>query len=655
MSFYQIPKGNSRCAIYTRYSTDQQNPTSKTDQIRNCREAAEQYGWTVLDDYIRSDEGTSGQSLYGRDGLLELLELAKSKNCPFDGILIDDTSRFGRNLSETLPLTDKFRYYKVFLHFVNRGLDSRDPKFRSLYIKSGEEDENLCRSIAEKVHRSHRGRVLAGRVPSGAVYGYRNKPIEDPELGKRYGRYRVVGVEREIDLEQAAVIVRIFEMYVSGLGYRAIAGVLNEEGVPSPLQGSGKRPRRWCARTVCKILNQEKYIGIHIWNRTHVVRNPDTGRKEQHARPEHEWERIEISDWRIISPELWEAKEDANKRRKNKYQSMGGLNTTAGSRKYIFSSRLFCGVCGDRMSIVGGKDDRASYGCFSRRFRGKSTCSNHHMIRRRKLESELIGALAANLSSPEMRAAITDEFLRQLRAAIEEQTRKAKQIAGQEEVLKEKVARLRKQEENVTNAVAEHGGSAALYAKLDALKSEIAGVEALLATAETEPDVMPSPEVMQEFLDRKFAQLAKVIAGDPVLARQEIHKRVTRLTMTPVESPTPGYQVSGDLALFAPADVELGTCWSKSAKLYNIALPIRHFILGIRPQGGVVSPNVGERDSPTSESCEDSEVLAPEYGWSAPGTAVHAADGSLTPVHCNLADLVFGGASGSGPSLPSNI
>jgi DNA invertase Pin-like site-specific DNA recombinase len=613
MSFFQIPKGNFRCAIYTRYSTDQQNPTSTIDQTRNCKEAAEQCGWTVLDEYVISDEGTSGQSLYGRDGLLKLLELAKSKNCPFDGILIDDTSRFGRNLSETLPLTDKFKYYKVFLHFVNRGLDSRDPKFRSLYIKSGEEDENLCRSISEKVHRSHRGRVLAGRVPSGVVYGYRNNPIEDPELGRRYGRYRVVGVERVIDLEQAAVVVRIFRMYVSGLGYGAIAGVLNEEGVPSPLKGSGKHPRRWCARTISKILNQEKYITVHIWNRTQVVRNPDTGRKEQHPRPEHEWERIEMPDWRIISPELWAAKEDTKKRRKDKYQSIGGLNTTAASRKYIFSGRLFCGVCGDKMTIVGGKDDRASYGCFSRRFRGKCTCSNHHMIRRHKLESELIGALAANLSSPEMRATITQEFQCQLRAAIEEQAHKAQQIAGQEQDLQEKVARLRKQEENVTNAVAEHGGSAALYAKLDSLKSEIAGVEALLATAGTEPEVMPAPEVMQEFLDRQFMRLAEVIAGDPVLARQEIHKRVTRLTMTPVESPTPGYQVAGDLALFAPGDVELGTYGSTSAKLYNIALPIWHFILGIRAQAGPIPGRDNEEgDRPSSEPRHghDSEVLS---------------------------------------------
>lgn len=607
-AFFELPKQNFRCAIYARYSTDQQNATSIVDQVRNCKEAAERYGWTVLDEYVMSDEGASGQSLYGRDGLLKLLELAKSPNCQFQGILIDDSSRFGRNLSETLPLTDKFKYHKVFLHFVNRRLDSRDPNFRSLYIKCGEEDENLCRSIAEKVHRSHRGRVLDSCVPSGVVYGYRNVPVEDPEKRWRYGRPRVVKVKREIDLEQAAVVERIFKMYVAGLGYRSIADELNKEGVPSPLKGSGKRPRRWCARTICKMLNQEKYIGIHIWNRTQVVRNPDTGRKEQQPRPENEWERIEIPEWRIISDELWAAKQTANARHREKTNQRGGLNRTGASRKYIFSGVLFCGVCGDKMTIVGGKGDSALYGCFSRRFRGKSMCSNWRMITRKRLESELIGALARNLSSPELRATVEEEFQRQLRVAIDDQSRRAKQIAGQEDDLKGKLAHLRKHEENVANAIAEHAGSSVLYAKLDSLKAQITSIEALLATAVTEPDVMPAPGVIQEFLDQKLSSLAEVIAGDPTFARQEIHNRVTRLALTPVETATHvAFQVTGDLRLFAPGDVKLGTSSSTSAEHYKIALPICHVIPGIRkqPKSNLIPGGVGPEEPVAFSASED--------------------------------------------------
>src|SRR6266404_2763790 len=51
-----LPDGQQpviRCAIYARYSSKLQRESSIEDQIRNCRRAAEQNGWLVLDEYIR--------------------------------------------------------------------------------------------------------------------------------------------------------------------------------------------------------------------------------------------------------------------------------------------------------------------------------------------------------------------------------------------------------------------------------------------------------------------------------------------------------------------------------------------------------------------------------------------------------------------------
>ena len=54
-----------RCAVYTRFSSDLQNPTSSEDQIRNCRAAAKDKGWDVLDEYIRCDEELTGARWLG--------------------------------------------------------------------------------------------------------------------------------------------------------------------------------------------------------------------------------------------------------------------------------------------------------------------------------------------------------------------------------------------------------------------------------------------------------------------------------------------------------------------------------------------------------------------------------------------------------------
>lgn len=124
----------TRVAIYARYSSDLQRPSSIEDQVRQCTESAERNGWVVAEKYIRSDEAKSGRTLVGRHGLEELVRLAEQKPRPFDGIIIDDTSRFGRNLSDTLPLSDILENANVFLYFANCDLDSRDPNFRLLFI-----------------------------------------------------------------------------------------------------------------------------------------------------------------------------------------------------------------------------------------------------------------------------------------------------------------------------------------------------------------------------------------------------------------------------------------------------------------------------------------------------------------------------------------
>ena len=116
-----------------------------------------------------------------------------------------------RNLSDTLPLSDLLENAGVFFYFANRSLDSRDPNFRTLFIAYGQNDEQFSRALGEKVHRGQRGRVLNGYLANGRVYGYTNVPIENPNRKGLYGRPFVEAVQLEINLEEAAVVTRIFE------------------------------------------------------------------------------------------------------------------------------------------------------------------------------------------------------------------------------------------------------------------------------------------------------------------------------------------------------------------------------------------------------------------------------------------------------------
>ncbi|MBT7485748.1 MAG: recombinase family protein, partial [Rhodospirillales bacterium] len=65
-----------RVAIYARYSSDLQSETSIDDQVRLCRERAEQDDMTVVD--VFTDYAISGGHLNNRPGMLSLLDAAKN-------------------------------------------------------------------------------------------------------------------------------------------------------------------------------------------------------------------------------------------------------------------------------------------------------------------------------------------------------------------------------------------------------------------------------------------------------------------------------------------------------------------------------------------------------------------------------------------------
>src|SRR5712691_1729944 len=101
-----------RYAIYARYSSDLQRHTSIADQMRKCHEFGQAQGWVPVKDCIYADEAISGITTE-RPGLQRMLQTALSPHRPFDIILVDDTSRISRSLSDTVQLFEKLRFAGV--------------------------------------------------------------------------------------------------------------------------------------------------------------------------------------------------------------------------------------------------------------------------------------------------------------------------------------------------------------------------------------------------------------------------------------------------------------------------------------------------------------------------------------------------------------
>lgn len=546
-----------RCAIYTRYSSDLQRPTSSEDQIRNCRAAAQEKDWEVLDEYIRSDEELTGRTVIGREGLADLMRRAEQNPKPFDAILIDDTSRLGRYLPDVLKESDTLLYHGVFIYFVSDRLDTRDESSRIIHMVKGYGDERYSKDLAKKVHRGQEGCIRKGYTAGGTCFGYKNRYLTDPTVKER-GQDRVVGVEQEIVPEQAAVVVRIMEMRAAGMSFPQIAKTLNAEGVPAPRRKyKGRIQECWVPSSIKEITRNELYHGVRIWNRTEKVLHPTKGRKTKRTKPQSQWIRVDVPGLRIVLEELWDQVQQVNQRMKDLIygRRQGGLNRTPASRTYLFSGRMTCGICGGKYSvIIGGHPSKVRYGCTNHRFR--STCTNKMTILRNRLEPQLISAISNNLLNPQLAPQRTRDFSDLLKATLALEEKLAFEAASNGPALTAERADLEKQAVRLADAIGQHGYSSVLSAQLSKVEARIAEIDRLLLPKPAPKLPKFTDEQITEFLQQECQAFCDALTSDPEFARKEIQKRIKNLVLTPKDTPEgPVLEVSGDVALLRTGDV----------------------------------------------------------------------------------------------------
>jgi site-specific DNA recombinase len=378
-------------------------------------------GWQVLDGFIFRDEAISG-SRSDRDGFNRMLETAKRKPRPFDVLLVDDTSRFARDLPYALTQTELLNFLGIEIHFVAQGISSKSEQFRMMMSMHGIMDEQYVKSLSQKTQRGLIGTAERGNHTGGRCFGYRSVPIESQDKLDAYGRPTIVGARLAVDEAQAKIVRKIYEMYASGLSIKSVAKRLNVDGVRSPQPRAG-RQQSWAPSSVRVLLRNERYRGCVVYGKTRKIRNPETKKNLRRVR-ESEFVRMEKPEQRIVPEKLWRAVQERIEYVNRVYGAAGRkgglMNSRAASSPYVFSGLLRCGVCGANFTLVGGagrNHKTARYGCPSYAFRG--TCTNAPSVRRDTLEADLLAKLQRDVLSD----AAIDYCLEQLEQEIAKRTR----------------------------------------------------------------------------------------------------------------------------------------------------------------------------------------------------------------------------------------
>jgi DNA invertase Pin-like site-specific DNA recombinase len=295
-----------KAAIYAYSATDLAHRTSIDQQIKICRQLISSKDWTVCEDYIRSDSGTAATFPSSREGLQSLLAAATLNPCPFDYVVMDETSRLGRTY-KAFNLIERFRHLGVSLYFVATNEDTSVPLSSIGMILTHMIDAEFFARHAANVHRGQNKRVLKGIVSGGLCYGYNKTPIENRTCKSECITQAISGYRIDINQSEAEVVRRIFDLFGSGAyNLGEIASELCEHGVPPPKSRKVNLNTGWTATGLLSILNNERYRGIILWNKTRSVRHPETGKKKVICRPMSEWVTVKNDDIRIVSEEQWE-------------------------------------------------------------------------------------------------------------------------------------------------------------------------------------------------------------------------------------------------------------------------------------------------------------------------------------------------------------
>jgi len=322
-------------ALYERLSRDDEQST-ESGSITNQKIMLEDYAAKNGFDNIRhfTDDGVSGTT-FERKGFRAMIDEIEAGNVAT--VICKDMSRIGRDYLQTGFYTEVFfRQHGVRFIAVSNGIDSKNGESSEFAPFLNIMSEWYARDASRKQKAGYQSRGHNGkRTTNGIIYGY----LKDPDDKSKWN----------VDPEAAAIVQRIFQMSVNGMGSFQIARTLTQEKIETPgyhlaKHGTGtrknatfKNPCLWSGTTVSNILEKPEYMG-------HTVNFRSTKEsykvKKQTKISKEDWLIIENTHAPIVDPGTWETAQRCRKV-KRRTDTTGEANPLTGL--------LYCSDCGSRL------------------------------------------------------------------------------------------------------------------------------------------------------------------------------------------------------------------------------------------------------------------------------------------------------------------
>lgn len=333
-----------RIAAYARVSSDSDDQeNSFAAQVRAYTELiTSKPEWELADIY--ADEGITGTCTDKREDFLRLMrDCRKGK---IDRVITKSISRFSRNSMDCLKAVRELRSLGVGVYFEKENINTSalSDELMLTFFASCAQQESV--SISGNMRLGCRMRMKQGTyVAPSTPYGY---TLMDNLL--------------EIEPEQADVVRKIFDWYLSGKGMNEIAVQLEAEGICCKGGKSG-----WNHTSVSYILQNERYIGDKLLQKTFATETLPFRQIKNRG----EKDRYYVSDAHspIIEREKFEQAQLLIAERKRRFiKPISGI-------VYPLTRRIQCGFCGTtfRRKVT---NDIVYWVCERHDIKGAGFCAN---------------------------------------------------------------------------------------------------------------------------------------------------------------------------------------------------------------------------------------------------------------------------------------
>ena len=335
----------------------------------------------MLDECIFTDSAISGAT-DERAGLQRLLAAAQMKPRPFDVILVDDTSRLSRKLSDALRIKERLDFAGIRVIFVSQGFDSSAPQSQTLLTVHGLVDGLYLDGLREKTFRGVEQlalqRIAHWRPRVWISARSDREPNQTRQLRTAGDRRRAAASRSEPGADDPenfrAIRRRSFheaDRDRSQPRRDSFAATARRQAAEL---GAIFRASHFAERT----LSRRRPLG-----KTKKIRSPETGKRIYRRKPESEWRRREIPEQRIVSEELWKRTHERLKlvQQCSMASRDGKRRGRAAACPYLFTGLLDVRrSAAESITIVSGhckKRADSRYGCSRHAQRGDSVCKNN--------------------------------------------------------------------------------------------------------------------------------------------------------------------------------------------------------------------------------------------------------------------------------------